>query len=158
MPRRDRGFRAGGTDGRARWGRAVSEGLILHAVPYGSLIIAKFHFAKAKKSLNCVCPAGRERSYGGMPKAGRCPKYTFFDICKENRNKKRSPMSKGERSLRGLPRAISCAARRTRRRRSSDAGLLLVYVPKLRFSSKYSEQLRSPQQEVSLLPGTPWKI
>ena len=48
MPRRDRSFRAGGTDGRARWGRAVSEGLILHAVPYGSLIIAKFHFAKQK--------------------------------------------------------------------------------------------------------------
>ena len=27
-PRRDSGFRAGGTDGRARWGRAVSEGLL----------------------------------------------------------------------------------------------------------------------------------
>ena len=27
-----------------------------------------------------VCPAGRERSYGGMPKAGRCPKYCFFLI------------------------------------------------------------------------------
>ena len=50
MPRRDRGFRAGGTDGRARWGRAVSEGLILHAVPYGSLIIAVFYTAKAKKT------------------------------------------------------------------------------------------------------------
>ena len=49
MPRRDRGFRAGGTDGRARWGRAVSEGLILHAVPYGSLIIAVFYTAKQKK-------------------------------------------------------------------------------------------------------------
>ena len=48
MPRRDRSFRAGGTDGRARWGRAVSEGLILHAVPYGSLIIAKLYFAKQK--------------------------------------------------------------------------------------------------------------
>ena len=48
MPRRDRSFRAGGTDGRARWGRAVSEGLTLHAVPYGSLIIAKFYFAKQK--------------------------------------------------------------------------------------------------------------
>ena len=50
MPRRDRSFRAGGTDGRARWGRAVSEGLILHAVPYGSLIIAVFYTAKAKKT------------------------------------------------------------------------------------------------------------
>ena len=30
------------------------------------------------KSLIGVCPAGRERSYGGMPKAGRCPKYCFF--------------------------------------------------------------------------------
>ena len=42
MPHRDRSFRAGGTDGRARWGRAVSEGHIFHAVPYGSLIIAVF--------------------------------------------------------------------------------------------------------------------
>ena len=67
-------------------------------------------------------------------------------------------MNKGERSVAALAAGISCAARRTLRRRSSDAGLLLVYVPKLRFSSKYSEQLRSPQQEVSLLPGTPWKI
>ena len=38
-PRRDRGFRAGGTDGRARWGRAVSEGLLSAAdqIPRGSL-------------------------------------------------------------------------------------------------------------------------
>ena len=43
---------------------------------------------EAKKSLNCVCPAGRERSYGGMPKAGRCPKYTFFEIRKEKKEKK----------------------------------------------------------------------
>ena len=50
MPRRGRSFRAGGTDGRARWGRAVSEGLILHAVPYGSLIIAVFYTAMQKKS------------------------------------------------------------------------------------------------------------
>ena len=56
MPRRDRGFRAGGTDGRARWGRAVSEGLILHAVPYGSLIIAVFYTAKQKNAKKiCVC-------------------------------------------------------------------------------------------------------
>ena len=34
----------------------------------------------------------------------------------------------------------------------------LVYVPKLRSGSKYSGQLRFPQQEVALLPGTPWKI
>ena len=41
------------------------------------------------KSLIGVCPAGRERSYGGMPKAGRCPKYYFFfDICKEMQGKK----------------------------------------------------------------------
>ena len=33
------------------------------------------------------------------------------------------------------------------------AGKLLVYVPKLRFSSKYSEQLRSPQGLKS--SGTP---
>ena len=55
-PRRDRGFRAGGTDGRARWGRAVSEGLILHAVPYGSLIIAVFIPPKQKNRRKiCVC-------------------------------------------------------------------------------------------------------
>ena len=34
------------------------------------------------------------------------------------------------------------------------AGKLLVYVPKLRFSSKYSEQLRSPQK--LKFSGTPY--
>ena len=62
-----------------------------------------------------------------------------------------------KRPLRAAPGAMR-AARRTPRRRSSDAGKPLVYVPKLRSGSKYSGQLRFPQQEVALLPGTPWKI
>ena len=40
------------------------------------------------KSLIGVCPAGRERSYGGMPKAGRCPKYCFFLIYARKKDKK----------------------------------------------------------------------
>ena len=43
----------------------------------------------------------------------------------------------------------------TQHHKSSDAGKPLVYVPKLCSGSKYSGQLRFPQQEVSLLPGTP---
>ena len=47
---------------------------------------------EAKKSLNCVCPAGRERSYGGIfvlggEREGKTKRQMsevllFFDICK----------------------------------------------------------------------------
>ena len=55
-----------------------------------------------------------------------------------------------------FPLGLTRAAHPRCRRKPSVAGKPLVRVPKLRFSRKYSGQLRSPQE--LKFPGTPWKV